>query len=108
MIRWFVRRVVKYILEELSGSKEFGAILDRLSSGGSGNRYLDVGTAHVAGTVKTEPGPRLESDSMARLAGAVVQRSEGVKLSGMTVSEKSAEGGKVNQAAIDRLSNLGE
>jgi hypothetical protein len=108
MIRWFVRRVVKYILEELSGSKDFEAILDRLSIGESGNRYVNVKAtpADVGGY-----GPRtksgLDSESMSRLAGAVVQRSEGVELSG-SVASKADEGGKVSQNAIDRLRKLGD
>lgn len=106
MIRWFVRRVVKYILEELANSKDFEAILDRLSPGSSGNRYLDVKASVENGGTRSDSS--LESDSMSKLVGAVVQRSESVKLSGNAVSEKVNEGRKPNQKVVDRLRNLGD
>lgn len=103
MIRWLVRKVVKYVLEELLKSDDFQWLLKRHE-----RRGPDVVVAESASASKPKELGAVEVDSMRDIAAAMTSKTSDVEI-GMKKESETVSGNKKRSADVMRhLSELGD
>jgi len=102
MLRWFVRRVVKYVVEELNCSDDFQWLMHRYWKG-----TVESQTSTASGA-----SPRVlsavEVDSMKDLAAAMTAGTSDVEIGIKNESETVSTNKERNADTLRRISEIGD
>ena len=102
MLRWFVRRVVKCVVEELNGSEDFQWLM---------HRYWR-GTAESQSSTVSSASPKIlsavEVDSMKDLAAAMTAGTSDVEIGIKNESETVSTNKERNADTLRRISEIGD
>jgi hypothetical protein len=111
MIRWFVKRVVKFILEALAESDDLDRIIEKFM------KSIPIGMAsssieEIRGAYAKEIGKVAELgddvDSTAALVDYMVNRSKDVEMSDISGSETVTSADKAHDEVMDIMKNIGD
>jgi len=103
MIRWLVRKVVKYVLEELVKSDDLQWLVRRYQTGAS----TGVGRTESAPGVKPSVGG-VEVDSMKDLAAAMTAKTSEIEIDIKNESETVSSNKERSADVMRRLSEIGD
>ena len=101
MIRWLVRRVVKYVLEELRKTPEFQSLVTR----GSG---LQAPISVIAEKIPTQAESKENQETQKAIAELMVSRTGNAKVSDIGSIEKIKGDRGSQRAVMDQLKNIGD
>jgi len=105
MLRWLVRRVVKYILEELSSSKDFRQIVEMAMS----KIVISSGEKTKTPMIKNGVAPIADdNETMAQLANVMLARSKGIEMTGVGATEEVKSDGKTKQNMVNLIGSIGD
>jgi hypothetical protein len=98
MIRWLVRKVVKYVLEELREAPEFQGLV-------SGNSRTRAAIPVRAETIESQPESQ---ESQKAIAELIASRTRDAKVSDLGSTEKVKGDRGAQRAVMDQLKNIGD
>ena len=102
MLRWLVRRVVKYVVEELNSSEDFKWLMHRYSRG-----TAESGVSADSGASSRKVLSAVEVDSMKDLAAAMTAGTSEVEIGIKNESETVSTNKERNADTLRRLSEIG-
>ncbi len=105
MIRWFTRKVVKFVLEALLESDDFDILLGRLA------KKMPKSISNIGSVPKPDENKTSLSDdidSTQALADAMVVGGNRIEMSEMSGDETVNEGGEDRKDVMSMLNNIGD
>jgi len=109
MIRWFVKRVVKFILEALVESEDLDKILEKVAKAVPDvtSSIKEIGSVNMKELSKSASGGD-EVDSTAALVGYMVAKSKSVEMSGISGSETVTSADEGHDEVMNMMKNMGD
>jgi len=101
MIRWLVRKVVKYVLEELREAPEFQNLV-------SGSPRAREAIPVKAKTIESRPESQESQETQKAIAELMASRTGNAKVSDLGSTEKVKADRGAQQAVMDQLKNIGD